>query len=38
MCGDITSWAEGSLIARWYEYTPTSAMDISLNTAPANMA
>jgi Type II secretion system (T2SS), protein G len=25
---DITSWAEASLIGTWYEYTPTSAMDI----------
>jgi hypothetical protein len=25
---DITSWAESSLIGTWYEYTPTSAMDI----------
>ena len=24
----ITSWAEASLIGSWYEYTPTSAMDI----------
>lgn len=29
---DITSWAEASLIGRWYEYTPTSALDLSLNT------
>jgi Type II secretion system (T2SS), protein G len=29
---DITSWAEGSVVARWYEYTPTSAMDVSINT------
>ena len=28
---DITSWAEVSLIGRWYEYTPTSALDISFN-------
>jgi hypothetical protein len=28
---DITSWAEASLIGRWYEYTPTSALDISFN-------
>ncbi|MFB0832553.1 type II secretion system protein GspG [Brevibacillus laterosporus] len=25
---DITSWAESSLIGTWYEFTPTSAMDI----------
>jgi hypothetical protein len=29
---DITSWAEASLIGRWYEYTPTSALDISINS------
>lgn len=29
---DITSWAEGSVVARWFEYTPTSAMDVSINT------
>jgi hypothetical protein len=28
---DITSWAESSLIGTWYDYTPTSAMDISFN-------
>jgi len=28
---DITSWAEASLIGTWYEYTPTSAMDIAFN-------
>jgi hypothetical protein len=26
---DITSWAEANLIGRWYEYTPTSALDIA---------
>jgi hypothetical protein len=26
---DINSWAEASLIGRWYEYTPTSALDIA---------
>ena len=25
---DITNWAETSLIGSWFEYTPTSAMDI----------
>ena len=28
---DITSWAEASLIGRWYEYTPTTALDIAFN-------
>ena len=26
---DITSWAEASLIGQWFEYTPTSALDIA---------
>jgi hypothetical protein len=26
---DITSWAEGNLVASWYDYTPTSALDIA---------
>jgi hypothetical protein len=29
---DITNYAEGSIVGRWYEYTPTSAMDVSINT------
>jgi hypothetical protein len=28
---DITSWAEANLIGRWYEYTPTSALDIAFD-------
>jgi hypothetical protein len=28
---DINSWAKSSLIGRWYEYTPTSALDIAFN-------
>ncbi len=28
---DITSWAEASLIGTWYEYTPTSALDIAFD-------
>jgi hypothetical protein len=28
---DISSWAEASLIGRWYEYTPTPALDIAFN-------
>jgi hypothetical protein len=28
---DITSWAEASLIGRWYEYTPTTALDIAFD-------
>jgi hypothetical protein len=30
---DITSWATASLIGRWYEYTPTSALDIGFDEA-----
>lgn len=29
---DITSYAEGSVVGRWYEYTPTGALDVSINT------
>ena len=35
---DITSWAEGSLIVTWFEYTPTPALDISLNTVISGLA
>lgn len=35
---DITSWAEASLIGRWYEYTPTSALDISIDTTLTELA
>lgn len=28
---DITSWADASLIGRWYDYTPTSALDIAFD-------
>ncbi|UVT18614.1 MAG: type II secretion system protein GspG [Nitrospira sp.] len=35
---DITSWAPSSLIAEWFEYTPSKGVDIQLNTAPALMA
>lgn len=35
---DITSWAEGSVVSRWYEYTPTSALDVSINTVLPNTA
>jgi hypothetical protein len=28
---DIVSWVDTSLIGRWYEYTPTSAVDIAFN-------
>jgi hypothetical protein len=28
---ELTSWAEASLIGQWYEYTPTSALDIAFN-------
>jgi hypothetical protein len=32
LTADITSYAEGSIVGRWYEYTPTGALDVSLNT------
>ena len=28
---DITSWADASLIGTWFEYTPTTALDIAIN-------
>ncbi|ABW12040.1 hypothetical protein Franean1_2610 [Parafrankia sp. EAN1pec] len=28
---DITSWAEASLVGQWFEYTPTSALDIGID-------
>ena len=27
---DITSWAEGAVVGRWFEYTPTSALDLAV--------
>jgi hypothetical protein len=35
---DISSLASASLIAEWYEYTPSHGIDIEVNTAPASMA
>jgi hypothetical protein len=35
---DITSWAASSLIAEWFEYTPSKGIDIQLNTATALIA
>ena len=29
---DISSWAEASLVGRWYDYTPTTALDIGVDT------
>jgi hypothetical protein len=29
---DISSAAGASLVATWFEYTPTSALDIEMNT------
>lgn len=29
---NITNYAEGSIVGRWYEYTPTGALDVSINT------
>src|SRR5262249_14535236 len=34
--GDITSWADANLIGRWYEYTPTSALDIAFDETRPN--
>jgi hypothetical protein len=35
---DISAGAFASLVASWFEYTPTSGIDIELNTAPAVIA
>ena len=35
---DITSWSPASLVAEWFEYTPTHGTDIEVNTAAAKMA
>ncbi len=35
---DITSWADSSLIAEWYEYTPTHGLDIAITSNPADLA
>lgn len=35
---DITSWADSSLIAEWYEYTPTHGLDIEVNSSQTLMA
>lgn len=32
--GVISSWAEGSVVGRWYEYTPTSALDVAVTMIP----
>ena len=34
---DITSWAEASLIGQWFEYTPTSALDIAFDEEMPNI-
>lgn len=33
---DVVSWAEGTLIGTWIEYTPTSALDIALTDSLPN--
>jgi hypothetical protein len=30
----ITSWAGGNVVSRWYEYTPTSALDVAVTFNP----
>ena len=29
---NITNYADGSVVGRWYEYTPTGALDVAINT------
>lgn len=38
ICDDITSWAPCSLIAEWFEYTPSRGTDIAVNTVLSEMA
>jgi type II secretion system protein G len=35
---DITSWSPASLVAEWFEYTPTHGTDIEVNTTAEKMA
>jgi len=35
---DISSAAPASLVASWFDYTPTSGIDIDVNTVPAQFA
>jgi Type II secretion system (T2SS), protein G len=35
---DISSAAAASLVATWFDYTPTSALDIDMNTKPGELA
>lgn len=35
---DVTSWADASLIAEWFEYTPTHGIDIQLTSALPQIA
>ncbi|MDB6101931.1 MAG: hypothetical protein JWO52_1930 [Gammaproteobacteria bacterium] len=35
---DISSAAGASLVATWFEYTPTSALDIAIDTLPADLS
>jgi hypothetical protein len=35
---DVTSWADASLIAEWYEYTPTHGIDIQVTSALPQIA
>jgi hypothetical protein len=30
----ITSYAEGNVVSRWFEYTPTSALDVAVTVGP----
>ena len=36
MDGDISSFAEGSVVGRWYEYTPTSGIDVAVTMIPVD--
>ena len=32
----VSSWAEGAIVGRWYEFTPTSALDIAVTMIAAD--
>jgi len=35
---EITSWAEGSIIGQWFEYTSTNALDVVINSTLSTTA
>ncbi|MFL6690310.1 MAG: type II secretion system protein GspG [Alphaproteobacteria bacterium] len=35
---DITSWADSSLVAEWFEYMPTHGLDIAVASSPSDLS